>query len=817
MTSPSDFHSRLQQTLGSAFTIERELGGGGMSRVFVAIETALGRTVVVKVVAPELAEGVSAERFTREVKLAARLQHANIVPLLSAGDVAGLPYYTMPFVRGETLRARLSRGPVPLSEAVSILRDIARALSHAHAQGVVHRDIKPENVLLSGGAAMVADFGIAKAVSDARTQDGSMSLTLTHAGVSIGTPAYMAPEQAMGDPHADYRADIYAWGVIAYELLVGAHPFAGAGTTHALIKAHITEAPASLKVRNKYVPTALADVVMQSLAKAAAQRPHSSEELLNALDGISTPVTAGAPRPVVADASSSFGRKVAIAAIAVLAATLAAWAFTRERNGNVLVASRAASGAAADIKSLVVLPFESTGGDTANAYFAEGMADEVSTALTKLTGLQIAGRSSALTFKGKHARAQEVGKALGVGAVLDGIVRRAGDRLRVSTQLTNATDGLVMWSETYERDIKDVFTVQDDISKAIVSALKVKLGTGGNVATAARGTANVDAYDLYLRGMYFYQRRGPGLRRAIDYFQQAIVKDPSFARAHAGLGLTWTTIALYTDTRMTVVIPKALAEAQRALALDSNSVEGWVAVGLAQMYAHRWSESERAYREALRHDPDSFLAHFWLGRLLVVLGKVDESVEELRHSKVLDPLNAPTLATTAFFLSIGGYHTEALADGDRAFELDSTLNATQSYGVIALLNAGRIPEMRERAERVLRGQVDISTLSAMAYAFGRSGDTPRAHALVQRLVREHAAEARYQTALTRASFGVGDTAGALAAMERAVALGEVGVVNHPLPDAMYDPVRSSLRFAAIVRSLGLDVALLTSPRGGRPR
>ena len=274
---------------------------------------------------------------------------------------------------------------------------------------------------------------------------------------------------------------------------------------------------------------------------------------------------------------------------------------------------------------------------------------------------------------------------------------------------------------------------------------------------------------------------------------------------------------MYSNTPMPEVIPKALAEAQRALALDSNSVEGWVAVGLAQMYAHRWSESERAFRAALKHDPDSFLAHFWLGRLLVVLGNVDESVSELRQSKLLDPLNAPTLATAAFILSIGGHHAEALADADRAFELDSTLNATQSYRVFALLNAGRTREMREFAERILPHQADLSTLGAITYAIGRSGDAVRARGLVQRLVRDHAGESRYQSALTRALFGVGDTAGAMAAMERAVVLGESGVVNHPLPDAMYDPVRSSRRFAAIVKSLGLDVTLLTSPKGGRPR
>ena len=354
MTDQSEFHVRLQQTLGGTYAIERELGGGGMSRVFAANETALGRAVVIKVVAPELAEGVSAERFTREVKLAARLQHANIVPLLSAGDVAGLPYYTMPFVRGETLRARLSRGPVPLSESVSILRDIARALSHAHGQGVVHRDIKPENVLLSGGAAMVADFGIAKAVSDARTQDGVSSTTLTHAGLSIGTPAYMAPEQALGDPNTDLRADVYAWGVIAYELLTGLHPFADASSTHALIKAHITQTPAALTAHRHDVPLTLGNIVMRCLEKAAAQRPQCADELLQALDGITAPVADGAARTNVHREGSSLGRKAAVVVTAALSVAVALWAITRERDAAVPGASVTASGTPAPIKSLVV-------------------------------------------------------------------------------------------------------------------------------------------------------------------------------------------------------------------------------------------------------------------------------------------------------------------------------------------------------------------------------------------------------------------------------------------------------------------------------
>ncbi|HEV2644241.1 MAG TPA: serine/threonine-protein kinase, partial [Candidatus Elarobacter sp.] len=276
---------QLQASLGECYAIERELGGGGMSRVFVARDVTLGRDVVVKVIAPENVEGLSVERFTREVKLAARLQQANIVPVLAAGTSGKLPYYTMPFVRGESLRARLVNGAgLGVAESVSILRDVARALAYAHAEGVVHRDIKPDNILLSGGAAVVTDFGIAKAIVASRTLDSGATTGITQAGVSLGTPAYMAPEQALGDPATDHRADIYAWGVVAWELLGGAHPFAERSTMQALIAAHVTEQPPSLSARRPEVPDALAALVMRCLEKNPANRPASASELLAAVE-----------------------------------------------------------------------------------------------------------------------------------------------------------------------------------------------------------------------------------------------------------------------------------------------------------------------------------------------------------------------------------------------------------------------------------------------------------------------------------------------------------------------------------------------------
>ena len=293
-------HDQLQTTLGSAYALTHELGGGGMSRVFLAREAALERDVVVKVLSPDLAAGVSAERFTREIKLAASLQQANIVPLLAAGESDGLPYYTMPFVDGLSLRARLERnGALPTGEAISVLRDVARALAYAHEHGVVHRDIKPENILLSGDAAVVTDFGIAKALSASRTV--APGGTLTQVGTSIGTPQYMAPEQAAGDPATDHRADLYALGCIAYEMLTGGAPFAGR-PVHQLHAAHLTETPSPVQQTRPDVPRALAQLVARCLEKDPARRPQSAREVLAALDEVGPGSTTGSGAALVAGA-----------------------------------------------------------------------------------------------------------------------------------------------------------------------------------------------------------------------------------------------------------------------------------------------------------------------------------------------------------------------------------------------------------------------------------------------------------------------------------------------------------------------------------
>jgi serine/threonine-protein kinase len=753
----TDLREQLQATLGECYSIERELGGGGMSRVFVARDVTLGRDVVVKVIAPEAAEGLSAERFAREVKLAARLQQANIVPVLTAGTSGRLPYYTMPFVRGESLRTRIENGaPVGTSEAVNILRDVARALAYAHAEHVVHRDIKPENILLSGGAAVVTDFGIAKAIVASRTVDAGATTGITMAGVSLGTPAYMAPEQALGDPGTDQRADIYAWGVVAWELLAGAHPFAARSTMQALITAHVTEQPPSLAERRPEVPAALAALVMRCLAKNPADRPASGTELLAAMESVHTSRDAIVPQ----QSKPARSTRWVVAAVSLVVILGAGFGIRHFR--------RAAPPEATD-KSLAVLPFTATGGDTANSYLGEGIADEVSNTLSQIPGLRLAGRTSSARFAGRTATPQEAGAALHVGAVLDGTVRREGDQIRVNAELSNASDGVVVWHENYQRPAKDIFAVQDEIARAIAGQLQVTLGAAGTRSLAASGTHDPSAYDLYLKGMYLYRRRGPGIAEAISTLDQATAQDSTFARAWAGLANALTVSPSYLSTHAGDVLPRARQAAARAVRLDSTLADGYLALGYVDAEQFQWKAAESELRHAIALDPGNAEAHYRLGYTLFNQGRVADAASEFRSAEARDPLYFLPAVYLGWAEVRLGQAPEGIAEIRRALALEP-----QSITVFCLLalaydRTGMPDSARLYAHRILATSSQPARIGEAAYVLARNGDRRGAELLTRQLEATPVNAWTRWTGLELAYNGLGDTARALAALDHAAA------------------------------------------------
>jgi eukaryotic-like serine/threonine-protein kinase len=525
------FHHRLQAELGPHFRLERELGGGGMSRVFVAVDTTLGREVVVKVLPPELAAEISVERFRREIQFAARLQHAHIVPLLTSGEADDLLYYTMPLVRGETLRSRLARvGELPLAVAVNIMRDVAKALAYAHAEGVIHRDIKPENILLTEHDALVTDFGVSKAVSVATVSEG-----LTMVGVALGTPAYMAPEQAAADPNTDQRADLYAFGAVAYEMLAGTAPFSGR-SPQALLAAHVTETPESLARRRPAVPSELATLIMRCLEKRPADRPQSADDILRALEAVAIS-DAGTSRSVAARLPRRRNTVVVAIATVVLLGTIAAVVTRRSRPQTPI-----------DQNAIAVLPFRITGSDSSVRPLREGMLDLVAATLTgRIHAVDTRTVLNAWRHSGGGATTDlsrdasiSLGRELGAGSVLEGDIVGTNGELIVNGTLLSVSGGAERRASVRGAPARLAGLVESLLTKLVV------LGAGeGEERASSLSQVPIAAVQNYLLGRDL-DRRGR-YTEATDAYARALSLDSTFALA--GLHLWITASNWFSDPR----------------------------------------------------------------------------------------------------------------------------------------------------------------------------------------------------------------------------------------------------------------------------
>jgi eukaryotic-like serine/threonine-protein kinase len=752
--------ARLQAALGPSFAIERQLGGGGMSQVYLVADAALSRRIVVKILPPNPAAKVQAERFRREIQIAAGLQHPCIVPVLTTGFMDDVPYYSMPFVAGESLRAKLATGQLlPLSRAVRALRDVASAVAHAHEHGVAHRDLKPDNVLLSSGYAVVTDFGIAKAVSSAHEGEDH---ELTSHGMTVGTPAYMAPEQASADPGADHRVDIYSLGVMAFEVLTGQRPITGR-TAQDLLVGHITKPPAQITDRRTDLPPSLASLVMRCLAKAPGERP-SAVEVVDTLDAVTSAAGTGTSTTTPTTPTPQI----------------------------------------AALPSIAVLPFVNLTGSTDDDYLADGIAEEILNSLARLRTMHVAARSSSFAFRGSSIDLRAVGDRLGVRAVLEGSIRRSGKRLRVSVQLADVTNGFQLWSNRYDRQDEDVFEIEDQIAASVVETLKVTLVNTPGSPFAGKRTTNLEAYKLYLRGRHAWNQVGPGIDQALDLFEQALELDPHFALAHAGIADVFIAAGIFETMPPTEAFPLAHMAAERARTLDESLSEAHASLGAINLfYEWKFSAARAELERAVGLNPSNVNAYNWLALFHALRGDADTALEWARRGVKIDPLAAPASYGELFTLFVARRYGEAIQCAERVLQLNPAyVEGYRCLGSCLLARGHTGPGLDALRQAVKIGGSYAWAVANLASALAQLGNVDEAEQLLAQLETRSKAEWVSPMTLGVVYAALGRTDEALAAIERSFEQRDCWIVALGVEPA-YDVLRGNPRFEAIVAKVGI--------------
>ncbi len=765
-----DLLDRLQNALAGRYIIEREIGHGGMAVVYLARDVRHERIVALKVLRERFSDALGAERFLQEIRMAARLHHPHLLPLYDSGEADGLLYYVSPYVEGGSLRERIAReGRFPLAEALRLAREVADALSYAHRQGVIHRDIKPANVLLEEGHAVVADFGVARAVT-AAAESG-----LTQTGILIGTPAYMSPEQA-DDAPVDGRSDIYALGCVLYEMLAGRTPFT-ATKPLALLTLRLTESAPPLGSAGVAAPAGVEQVVATTLARRPEERYQTAADLAAAL--------------IVAE---------------------------REAVSGAITSQVAHPGTR--VPALAVLPFVNMSADPDNEFFSDGMTEELINALTQVDGLRVTSRTSAFAFKGKGLDVREIGQRLNVGVVLEGSVRRSGNRLRVSAQLINVADGYHLWSETYDRQLADVFEVQDDLSRSIVETLRPRLTGETSGPLVLPPTASLDAYTAYLKGRFFWNKRTlEGHRKGIEYFQLALSKDPDYALAYAGLADCWGLLGFdyFGGVPPHEGMPKAKAAALKALELDGSLAEAHSALGAVTMlYDWNWNAAEEHLSHALGLRPEYVPALNFHSLLLSARGRLDESLAMVRRAAEVEPLVLVVHQNLARSLHYAGRHEESVEQCRRLLDMDPAYVAAYETLAKSLCCLGRYDEAEAAAiEGVARSDRWTLLLGALGFVYGQRGKRSEAMGVVAELEEQarHQYVPRYHSAMVY--YGLRDEHGAMRELERSLEE-RSGCIAWLGVDPQCTWLAPNPRYQEIIRDLGLyqaPLATTTEARG----
>jgi serine/threonine-protein kinase len=737
----------------SHFRVESKLGEGGMGLVYKAKDETLRRPVALKVLPPSLVgDADRRQRFLREAQAAAAVSHPSIAAIYEVGEDGSDVFIAMEYVEGRTLRTLLEEGPLKVETAVALGREIALGLDRAHASGVIHRDLKPENVMVGPeGHAKILDFGLAK-LQEHPFGAGELSgldtrSEITRGGTVVGTVGYMSPEQARGKA-VDNRSDLFSLGILLYELVTGRNPFKRE-TMADTLTALLAESPPPASGFNPGVPSWLDGLLARLLEKEAGARPRAAAEVAGELAGLQDAPPAG----------------------------------------------RAAQG------SIAVLPFADMSPQKDQDYFCEGIAEELTNALSRVEGLRVAARTSTFQFKGRADDVRRIGQRLGVATVLEGSVRKAGDRLRITVQCVSASDGYQLWSERYDRQMEDIFAVQDEIASKVVEALKIRVTSPHPVRHA---TEDVEAYHLYLKGRYWWNKRYKGgLKTSTGFFEQAIEKDPGYALAHAGLADACSVVGFYGFQPPREVFPRAKAAAERAVALDEGLPEAHVSRALVHYWFDRdWAAAEREFQRAIELAPNHVAARIFLGQMWSAFGRVEEARPLFARALELDPLGPLTHGIVGSGFNFARLYEEAVEACSRAIELDPNHVQAMFAASIALSRL-----KREEAISVGRRVVEIAGRSplfvgVLGSALATLGHEAEARELLSEL--EARSRTEYVGALFRAWIhgNLQDRAQTLDLLEQAYEEHETQLFALKAFE-VYDFLRGEPRFEALVRSLAL--------------
>lgn len=744
--------------------------------MYLAEDTRLGRQVALKFLpASYQYDSERRGRFLKEARAASALRSPNIAAIYDIGEHDGAMFIVMEYVAGEVLSQRIDRGTLPTSDVIDIAMQIADALDEAHSLGVIHRDVKSSNLIITErGLVKMLDFGLAKMMQPGGSRDSADPTAAlggqTAFGVVMGTVSYMSPEQALGRD-LDQRSDIFSLAVVIYEMLTGRLPFDGASATE-IIDNIVHKEPVAIARFNYDVPPELERIVRKGMEKDRERRYHSARELATDLRNLSRDSNTAAITGVAASRKTQTTRR------------------SRSRKA---------------IDSLAILPLLNASGDPDTEYLSDGITESIINNLSQLPKLRVMARSTVFRYKGKDVDPQSVGQELGVRAALTGRVLHRGDLLIIKAELVDAEDGSHLWGEQYNRELSDIFTIEEEISREISDKLRLKLSGAEKKRLTKRYTENTEAYRLYLKGRFYWNKRTEdGLKRGIEYFQKAIESDPGYALAYAGLADSYNILASYSALAPKEAFPRAKAAAIRALELDDKLAEAHTSLAFIKFgYDWDWAESEREFKQAIQLNPGYAIAHNFYAVILAALGRFDEAMAQIKKAHELDPLSLPINTNLGWLLYLARRYDESIHQYLKTIELDEGFplahrRLAQTYERKQMYSEA----VAEFQKAITLSGEDVEVLSARGHFYAILGETEKANEVLQRL---HALEgSRYVPAylVARIYLGLGDNDRVFELLDKAYQE-RYGYLAYLNVEPLFDRIRSDPRFSELVRRMGL--------------